>query len=153
MWPRQNGRLFAYDNSKCIFLWANIRISIKISLKLHPQVAIDSSAALVQIMTWRRPDDMPLFEAMLVSLLTHIYKYTSLDPNALIANCWPLTMVIWIINLSMFLCILQQMSKWYLGQMRLHILVKLQQFWYCLLFLKPAWMLWYYLTWNSKLIL
>ena len=70
--PRQNGRLFADDTFKCIFLNENIRISIKISLKLVPKVPINNIPALVQIMAWHRPGDKPLSEPMMVSFPTHI---------------------------------------------------------------------------------
>ena len=61
--PRQNGRYFAEDIFKCIFLNENAWISLKISLNIP---------ALVQIMAWRRPGDKPLSEPMMVSLLMHI---------------------------------------------------------------------------------
>ena len=70
--PRQNGRQFADDTCKCIFLNENVSISIKISLKFIPKGPIDNIPALVQIMAWRRLGDKPLYETMLVSLLTHI---------------------------------------------------------------------------------
>ena len=70
--PRQNGRHFADDIFKCIFLNENIRITLKISLKFVPEVRINNIPALVQIMAWRRPGDKLLSEPMMVSLLTHI---------------------------------------------------------------------------------
>ena len=70
--PRQNGRLFADDTFKCIFLNETIRISTKNSLKFVPKGLINNIAALVLIMTWRRPGDKPLSEPMMVSLPTHI---------------------------------------------------------------------------------
>ena len=70
--PRQNGRHFADDTFKPIFLNENIPISIKISLKFVPKVPINNISALVQIMAWRRPGDKPLSEPMMVCLLTHI---------------------------------------------------------------------------------
>ena len=70
--PRQNGRHFADDTFKCIFLKENVRISIKISLKFVPKSPFDNIPALFQIMAWRRPGDKPLSEAMMVSLLMHI---------------------------------------------------------------------------------
>ena len=70
--PRQNGRHFANDLFKCIFVNENAWISLKISLKFVPKVQINNIPALVQIMAWRRPGDKPLFETMMVSLLTHI---------------------------------------------------------------------------------
>ena len=70
--PRQNGRHFADDTFKPIFLNENIRISIKISLKFVPKVPINNNSALVQIMAWRRPGDKLLSEPMMVCLLTHI---------------------------------------------------------------------------------
>ena len=70
--PRQNGRHFADDIFKCIFLNENVWIPIKISLKFVPKGPIDNIPALVQIMAWRRPGDKPLSEPMMVSLPTHI---------------------------------------------------------------------------------
>ena len=70
--PRQNGRHFADDISKCIFLNENAWILIKDSLKFVPKGSINNSAALVQIMAWRRPGDKPLSKPKLVKILTHI---------------------------------------------------------------------------------
>ena len=69
---RQNGRRFTDDTFKRIFLNANVRISIKISLKFVPKGQINNIPALVQIMAWHRSGDKPLYEPMMVSLLTHI---------------------------------------------------------------------------------
>ena len=57
--PRQNGRHFADDIFKCIFLNENIWIPIKISLKFVPKGPIYNIPALVQIMAWSRPGDKP----------------------------------------------------------------------------------------------
>ena len=70
--PRQNGRHFADDIFKRIFLNENIWISLKISLKFVPKVPINNIPALVQIMAWRRPGAKPLSEPMMVNSLTHI---------------------------------------------------------------------------------
>ena len=70
--PRQNGRHFADDIFKCIFLNENVWIPIKISLKFVPKGPINDIPALVQIMAWRRPGDKPLSEPKLVRLSTHI---------------------------------------------------------------------------------
>ena len=70
--PIQNGRRFADDIFKCIFLNENAWISLKISLKFVPKVQINNIRALVHIMAWRRPGDKPLSEPMMVRLLTHI---------------------------------------------------------------------------------
>ena len=70
--PRQNGRHFADDILKCIFLNENVWISIKISLKHIPTDPINNISALVPIMACRRPGDKPLSEPMIVSLPTHI---------------------------------------------------------------------------------
>ena len=70
--PRQNGRHFADDIFKCIFLNENVWIPIKISLKFVPKGPINNIPALVQIMAWRRPGDKPLSGPMMVSLTTHI---------------------------------------------------------------------------------
>ena len=70
--PRQNGRHFADDTFKGIFMNENVRISINISLKFVPKGIINNIPALVQIVAWRRPGDKPLSEPMMVDLLTHI---------------------------------------------------------------------------------
>ena len=70
--PRQNGRHFAEDIFKYIFLNENVWVPIKISLKVVPKGRINNIPALVQIMAWRRPGDKPLSEPMMVSLPTHI---------------------------------------------------------------------------------
>ena len=75
--PRQNGRHFADDIFKCIFLneiyvWIMSECPIKISLKFVPKGPINNMPASVQITAWRRPGDKPLSEPMMVSLLTHI---------------------------------------------------------------------------------
>ena len=69
---RQNGRHFADDIFKCIFLNENVWFLNTISLKFVPKGLINNIPALVQIMAWRRPGDKPLSESMMVSLLTHI---------------------------------------------------------------------------------
>ena len=70
--PRQNGRHFADDTFKCIFVNENVWISITIWLGFVPKDPINNIQALVQIMAWRRPGDKPLSEPMMISLPTHI---------------------------------------------------------------------------------
>ena len=70
--PRQNGRHFADDTFKRIFINENVRILINISFRFVPKGLINNIPALVQIMAWRRPGDKPLSEPMMVNLLTHI---------------------------------------------------------------------------------
>ena len=70
--PRQNGRHFADDNFKCIFLNENVWSSIKMSLKFVRKGPINNIPALVQIMAWRRSGDKPLSEPIMVRLPTHI---------------------------------------------------------------------------------
>ena len=57
--------IFQTTFSKCIFLNENVQISIKDTLQFVPKGPIHTPA-LVQIMAWRRPDDMPLSEPMMV---------------------------------------------------------------------------------------
>ena len=93
--PRQNGRHFADDIFKCIFLNENVWISIKMSLKFVPKGPINNIPALVQIMAWRRPGDKPLSEAMMVNLLTHICvsrpQWVTININCMLAFVilWP----------------------------------------------------------------
>ena len=63
---RHNGRHFADDIFKCIFLSKNVWIPIEISLKFVLKGPINYIPASVQIMAWRQS------EPMLVRLLTHI---------------------------------------------------------------------------------
>ena len=63
--PGQNGRLFADDIFRCIFVNENFCILINISLKFVPKGPIDNNPALVQIMAWRRIGDKPLSEPVL----------------------------------------------------------------------------------------
>ena len=69
---KQNGRCFAHDTFKWIFLNENVTISIKVLLKFVAKGSINNIPALVQIIAWRRSGDKPLSEPMMVSLLTHI---------------------------------------------------------------------------------
>ena len=69
---RQNGRHFADDCFKYIFMNENICISIKSSLKFVPKGPINNIPALVQIMAWHQPGDKPLFEPMMATIPTHI---------------------------------------------------------------------------------
>ena len=71
--PRQNGRRFADDTFRRIFLNENVRVSIKISLNFVPNGPIDNIPSLVQIMAWRHPGDKPLSEPMMVILPKHIH--------------------------------------------------------------------------------
>ena len=69
---RQNGRHFPDDIIKCIFLNENVWIPIKISLKFVPKGPVKNIRPLVQIMAWCQPGDMPLYELILVNLLTNM---------------------------------------------------------------------------------
>ena len=59
---KQNGRNFADDILKCIFMSENVWIWIEISLKFVPKGPIDNIPALVQIMAWCRTGAKPLSE-------------------------------------------------------------------------------------------
>ena len=74
--PRQNGRHFPGDICKCIFLYENIWILIKISLKVVPSDPINNIPALVQIMAWHLSDDEPWSEPMMF-FLTDAYMHHS----------------------------------------------------------------------------
>ena len=63
--PWQNGRHFADDMLKCIFLNENVWIPIEISLKFYPKVPINNILALIQIMAWHRSGDKPLSQPMI----------------------------------------------------------------------------------------
>ena len=71
--PGQNCHHFPNDIFRCIFLFENVSISIKISLKFVPNGPINNILALVQIMARCRSDDKPFSEQMMVGLPAHIY--------------------------------------------------------------------------------
>ena len=83
--PGEIDHHFADDIFKCIFLNANVSISIEISLKFIPKGLINYIPSLVQQMAWRRPDDKPLFEPMVVRLSMHICVTLSELDNSLFA--------------------------------------------------------------------
>ena len=66
--PKPNGRSFADDSIKWIFLNENTWISLKVSLKFVPRGPINNIPTLVWITAERCPGDKP----MMVSLPTHI---------------------------------------------------------------------------------
>ena len=70
--PRQDGRHFADDIFKCIFLNKNVWIPIKNSLQFVHKGSINNIPTLVHIIAWRHSGDKPLSEPMMVSSLTHI---------------------------------------------------------------------------------
>ena len=63
---RQNGRHFADNLLRCIFLGRNIWIWIKISLKFVPKGPINDFPALVQTLAWHQIGNKPLSEPMLI---------------------------------------------------------------------------------------
>ena len=71
--PIKNGRHFADDTFKRIFLNEYARVLLKISLKFVPKGPMNNVPALVQIMAWRQPGNKSSSEAMLVRLPTHIW--------------------------------------------------------------------------------
>ena len=60
-WP-VTGKKFPFDD-----------VIMKSSLTFVPKVGINNIPAWVQIMAWRRRDDKPLSDPMIVSLLTDVY--------------------------------------------------------------------------------
>ena len=87
--PRQNGRHFADDVFKCVFVNKNICILITISLKCVRKSSINNIPTLVKIMVWRRSGTKPLSEPMMVSLLTHICVDIHIWPSGLCTNSYP----------------------------------------------------------------
>ena len=77
--PVQNGRHFADDTFKRIFLNQNVRNSIKISPKFVPKGRIRNIPSLDQIKAWCRLGNKPLSEPMTLRLLTHIYASLGLN--------------------------------------------------------------------------
>ena len=59
--PGQNGRHFAHNIFKYLFMSTLIRIS----LRFVPKGSIDNKSTLVQVMAWRQRGDKPLPEPVL----------------------------------------------------------------------------------------
>ena len=95
--PRQNGRHFPDDTSKCIILNENIWTLIKISLKFVPKGLINNIPSLVLKIAWHWPGDKPLSEPMIVRLPMHIFNTRPQWVNSL--NVMPAKMV-WLIILK-----------------------------------------------------
>ena len=70
--PRQNGRHFAVDIFKRIFLNEKIWIAMKNLLKFVPEVPVNNIPGLVQVMAWIRPGNKSLSEPIIARLPTHI---------------------------------------------------------------------------------
>ena len=70
--PRQGGSHFQDDIFKCIFLNKYKWILIKISLQFVPNVRINNTPELVQIVAWHQPDDKPLSDPMIIRLPVHL---------------------------------------------------------------------------------
>ena len=70
--PWTNGRYFADDIFRYIFVNEKFCILIKISLTFVPKGPIINIPALIPTMAWHRPGDKPLSVPTMVSLLTHI---------------------------------------------------------------------------------
>ena len=65
----QNGRHFADDIFRCIFVNEKFCILIKFSLKFVPNGPIDNNPVLVQIMAWRWIGAEPLSEPMFTGFI------------------------------------------------------------------------------------
>ena len=98
--------VWADDTSICIFLNENVRISIKISLKFVPMGPINNIQALVQIMAWRRSGDKPLYEPMMVSLLTHICVTRPQWVNSFLLLHWAPNQYLnqWLLDSLLYVC-------------------------------------------------
>ena len=70
--PWHNGRHFADDIFRCIFINEKFNIFIRISPKFVPKGSIADKLPLVQVMAWRRAGGKPLPEPMLAKQLTYI---------------------------------------------------------------------------------
>ena len=77
-----------YINFKLRFHWSLfLRVLLTIS-----SIGSDndlSSGPLLQIMAWRRPDDKPFYEPIVVSLLTHIWHSVSMSYPTHVCITWP----------------------------------------------------------------
>ena len=63
--PRQNGRHFADDIFRCVFVNEKFCYVIKISLMFVLYGSVDNNSVLVEVMAWRRTGIKPLPEPRL----------------------------------------------------------------------------------------
>ena len=72
-WDRDKIAAISQTTFYIAFLWMKIyTFRLIFSLRFVPQVQVNSIQAMVQIVAWRWPGDKPIYEPMMVSLLTHI---------------------------------------------------------------------------------
>ena len=100
--PKENVRHFA-DIFKSIFLNENVWIQINVSPKFVLQDPIENIPALVQIMAWRWSGDKPLYEPVMISLMTHVCVTQCV--NTILHVAWPWQMGSWSL-------------KWHISQMK-----------------------------------
>ena len=75
--PGQNGRHFADDIFKCIFLNEKLCILTRTSPKFVPEGPVDNTSASVHVMAWRRTGDKPLHEPMLTQFTDAYMRHSS----------------------------------------------------------------------------
>ena len=104
--PRQNGRHFADDMFKRIFVNEIFEFPIKISLNFVPKGSINNIPALVKIMAWRRPGAKPylnqwwliyrrIYASLRLNELTHAeqnfsektWNYNRISHHSLMLKC------------------------------------------------------------------
>ena len=73
--PEQNGCHSADNIFKCILLAENVRISIKISLKIGAAGLIDKKWSLVQVMAWCHIGTNPLPEPLMTKFIEVIWHH------------------------------------------------------------------------------
>ena len=73
--PGQDGRHFAHDIFRCIFLNEKFCILNLISMNFVPKGLMDNKLSLVQAMVWRRIGDRPLPEPMLPQFIVAYMWY------------------------------------------------------------------------------
>ena len=96
--PRQNSRHLPDNIFRFIALNEHVWISIQISLTFVTRGPTNNIPALVQIMTWRRPRDKPLYGLMMVRLLMHICVTRPQWVNGYYMNMKPSWVSEWVIK-------------------------------------------------------
>ena len=70
--PRQMDAISQTPFSNAFSWMKMFEFRLKFHWSFFPRVQLNNIPAMVQIMAWRRPDDKPLYEPMMVNLPTHI---------------------------------------------------------------------------------
>ena len=72
LWVSFRNKTIYIRQFNSIFMKENVWIAIRISMKFSPMFLVNNIPGSIRIMTWHWTGDEPLFEPMIINLLTHL---------------------------------------------------------------------------------